>query len=272
MNRSERQEGDALASDLIRQYWADFENCNTWNYFTYPGRYVERDTWASDDQWRNAALRMLELGSCLPSAYSILLSLEFEQHFSSAQSYIRRWHSETGGHDPEYLYDVLKHFPEEDELRKRYLWDPSEPLNDREGILGVCREARLALASVEDKDFCGLMAQQLSEWLTQGNLAETEFEDSVLERMVELGEACNKLIARDRIDAAKLFVYESLEKDRQIVEGARIEEDERSLWLRDDIGYFAARLNWEDVLLELRRAKWYWKSQFCEWWSDRDNN
>lgn len=275
MDKAKRSEGDALANELIAQYWRDFEAGDTWNYFTYPGRYVAADTWASDDQWRAIAQRFCERNKYLSAAFSILLRFERERYVSEAQEFVRKWHAETAGHDPEYLYDVLKYFPEENPLRHKYLGDSPNVLDAYRDSNRGCWEERQALISVQDDNLCNFMAERISESLRRSDLSNDEFEEDVLNRMVELGPMCAELVTADLVEIAKVKVYEFLDKDRRVVENnadtKEFSEDERSLWLRDDIGHFASRLNWDDMQLTLRCMKWYWTSQFAESWSDRDN-
>ena len=181
-----------------------------------------------------------------------------------------------GGHDAEYLYDVLKHFPKNNSLRQRYLGEhPSVLCSEYNDLHNGYSEERQALISVEDASLCTYIGQQVSDLLSRSDLTEDEFEGQVLTRMVELGPMCNTLIAPSLVESAKNRIYDILDNDRLATErDLSIDEHgvDQTLWLRDDIGHFASRLNWDDMLLALRRMKWYWTSQFSESYSDQYND
>lgn len=277
MDRAQRREGDTLADELISQYWCDFEFGSTWNYYAYPARYVARDSWATDKKWLEMAQRFLERDTNHWTAFEILLGQGLIEYVPRAQEEARIWLNETGGHDAYYLFDTLKYFPAEDPVRQAFLGQPPSVLDerqhDRDGSLSL---ARSALISVRDESMCQYLAARIYDLLEPPQLDEDDFLDNALVRMVELGPLCRELLPETLIETAQIKVYDALEKDRETLtrhhRGSIPLEGERNHWIRGDIGYYAWKLQWEEMLLDLRRTKWYWTSQFDPWFMDADNH
>lgn len=272
MDAAQRREGDTLANELIAQYWHDFEFGGTWNLYVYPLRYVVGDRWATDEQWLDMAHRFLERDTHYWTALEILLDQGLTEYLPQAQEKALTWYK-SGAHDAYYFFDILKFFPADDPVRQAILGEPPSVLDKREHDDRLVRQA---LISVRDEGMCQYLAERICELLEQPQIDEDDFLDDILPRMIELGPLCNELVPETLIETAQIMVYEALEKDREIVARGLHRSlppaGERSLWIRDSIGYDAWKLQWEEMRLELRRTKWYWTSQFDPRYIDSSND
>jgi hypothetical protein len=243
--------GDALADKLIAEYWLAFEAGTTWNYHSWSPKYVKGDAWATRSNWLDVSRRVLETKVFHRPALEVLLAEGCLDYLEAARELVHDWHRESG-HDAYYFSDLMAHFPHSDPVRREYFSEYPQ-VNDWE------KHLRIALFSVEDVALCRHVAQMISEALLTEAVDEDRIESYVLPHLAEMGPLCSKYIDAKTIDAAKKFCLSYLKKDEaECLMPAP--DDERSLWIRDEIAYLSWRLGWTDILRALEDAPWYWTS------------
>jgi hypothetical protein len=251
MNQITIAAGDALADKLIAEYWLAFEAGTTWNYHSWLPKYVKNDAWATRANWLDVSRRALETKVYHRPALEVLLAEGCLEYASTARKLVHDWHRESG-HDAYYFYDLMAHFPRSDKVRRVYF---SKNLRATD----LDKSARIALFSVEDVALCRHVSQAISDVLLTDSIDEDLAESYVLPRLAEMGPLCSKYIDAKTIDAAKKFCISYLKKDEaECLMPAP--DDERSLWIRDEIAYLSWRLGWTDILRGLEKAPWYWTS------------
>ena len=77
---------DELAQGLIDQYWVDFENGNTWNYYIQIPHYVTSDTWATKEDFIYHAKKCVDKKINILQALEILIKEEYNNYIEMAIS------------------------------------------------------------------------------------------------------------------------------------------------------------------------------------------
>lgn len=270
MNAAETREGDALSTRWIQDYWDRFTGTGeAWNIYRSPLRYMPQDRWATRDDWINAAKLCLERQTKVLFGLEVLLAEGFAEYMGMAEEMVQEWIDKYNGHDPEYYYDILKHFPPDHPARCKYL--STKDLIEEQKVFGWYSpfhdDAFRALVSVEDKEACTYLAGKVTSAFSAFVPDEDEAE-SALTPMRVLGRRCEPYMAPSVMDAAKSFCLAFLEKDREVaphyleLTSESRPDDRRVLWIRGDISYLSWRVGWYDVLAKLRNEPWYWKDMF----------
>jgi hypothetical protein len=275
MDKKQEADGDALARQLIAQYWRDFENGDTWNFHSNPGWggiwYTRTDAWATREKWLAVARRCIEERSNIRQALEVLLAEGCKEYLPVARRFAEEW-NEYGGHDAYRFVDILSHFPPGDPLREQYLGyaSPAEfddPVHDQE--LGPYR---LALVAVADEGMCRYLAGEISKVF---DTPDPDYELAfgyALPRMSELGRLCKELLSPTVLSNARQWCLAQLEKDKAMIErGERAGDGERERWVRNAIAPWSWKIGWPDVLERLQDEGWYWSWLFSDSYCDYGN-
>lgn len=257
---------------LINEYWRDFKEGVTWNYYLWKPKYIEGDVWASKNQWVMAAKECIDKNINVIQALEVLLYECYDEYCDFAERFIARWH-EVDGHDDYIYYDILAKLPKENSVRKNLL-----SINSFHDIYGDGSEASLArkaLVNARDEEFIGLAGIHLNNILSAGDLDGDVIEDRVIPILLDLGFLSNECVSDENMDKVKSLCLYYYEKDRAIMDdvlnGKELDDDERQLWVADNIAYISWVLSWGDVLDSLNTDKLYWAGMFSDIWSDHEN-
>lgn len=261
-----------LVKDLISSYWNDFQEGGTWNYFTYPLRYHEKDTWASIQDWTIHASKCLKNKKNQIQALEVLLSIDYAEHVDDAETFLNKLDDDI--HDVYYLYDLLAMMPKINPLRKRYLSRDSFDFfvqDDSDAHL-----ARLALCRVQDEEFLSFAGSYVNHFVKENRDDYEEVEGVVFPLLVDLGKNLEAYLSEDTIGVIEFIINKYLEKDmlcfEDMLNGRIFSEDERCVWIADEVARIAFSAGFTEILDRLKLSDWYWAGMFSEIWEDSDNN
>ncbi len=271
MDAAMKQEGDALAKELIREYWDIFINATgtTWNFYLQSLRYDPADRWATREQWLDAAKQAIDRKTSVLAGLEIMLAEGHTEYLDLAHEVVAYWRDKLHEHDAYYYYDILKYFPPDDAMRRKYL------SFENEYLLSEDNYARTALVSIEDEAVCKQLAKEITHAFTASPLDEQQAECALRFEMRELGRLCQKYLAPEVVKQAKKFCMEFLLKDMEVAPYFRsipfdyTKPEKRITWIVDDIAVLAWRIGWLDILEDLRNEQWYWDRIYVN--SDCDN-
>lgn len=264
---------DNLAESLINEYLSQFKAGLTWNYYNWDPKYVKGDTWVSRDEWMNIAKDCLVKNTNVLQSLEILLDEETDAYISIAEEVVEKWYNE-GGYDAHYYYDIIAHLPRQNPIRQSVVsmdaYDDFFCIDSSEQSL-----LRTALVRVKDADFCKTLGDYLNNLLSSSNLDDELMEDKIIPLLIEFGAASESYVLPSNLERVKEFCLAFLENDKRIVNymlnGGSLNEEERQVWVGDNIAYWAWRLGWRDILTFLKGEEWYWASIFSEWWDDSES-
>ena len=263
-------DNDALAESLISQYWTDFRSGATWNFYPSKIRNQEVDAWCNRSDWIENAMECVEYNTNLIQAFEILLTEKRDQYIDSAEKLVEAWHK-SGAHDAHYYYDIIAKLPSENVYRRQYL--SSDRYNEfvGEDEWGYASSARKALVNSNDQSFVEYLGLFINNAFDSDNV---DIEYELLPLVIDLGSKSEMYIKKSNLEKLKEFCLDYLKKDEQVVSkflNTNIDEDERQIWVGDDIAYYSWVLGWNDILEDLKNKDWYWMMIFSEWWEDSSN-
>jgi hypothetical protein len=90
MDAAMKKEGDALAKELIREYWDIFINATgpTWNFYLQPLRYDHTDRWATREQWLDAAKQAIDRKTSVLAGLEIMLAEGHTEYLDLARDVV----------------------------------------------------------------------------------------------------------------------------------------------------------------------------------------
>ncbi len=266
-------ENDILAKNLIDKYWVDFRSGTTWNFYSCGLRRRIGDTWAKTSEWIENAKVCIESNINLIQALEILLVEEKEQYLEVAEHVVSDWYK-SGAHDPYYYYQVMAKLPDDNFYRKKYLSPENyESFIGNDGW-GYSDSARKALIEADDESFQEFIGDFINERFKSSKLPFYELEDFILPLFIDLGKKTERYVAKNNNERFKEFCLGYLEKDESLIEkflNSDIDEDERQIWIGDNIAYYSWALGWDDIINDLKTKDWYWMGLFSDWWDDSEN-
>lgn len=265
---------DQLSKKVISEYWEAFISGSTWNFFSSMLRNQINEPWATREDWFEHAKACVENDTNITQALEILLVEDKEEYLDFAQRIVSEWH-ERGAHDAYYYYELMAKLPCDNTFRRKYLSSDFFVDFTKNDEWGESDSARKALINVDDQHFLEFLAEFINKSLSVVNISDDEIEYNVLPLLIDLGRKSGDLVSKDNLDRVKRFCLDYLKKDEVIfnryLDGC-LDEDERQIWVGDNIAYYAWVLGWDDIILELKNSEWYWMSLFSEWWDDTSNN
>jgi len=249
--------------EIIEIYWDRFKNGKVHNFYLDKYRYNSADTWASREDWLSIAKECIKTNRNILSALEILLKEEYSNYRKLADEILVEWYTH-GGYDIEYYQDILLMMPKDYELRKEifdeeYFAELSSDFLDREMARSILRS--------EDLDFYQRYAKLVNHYIEKHkyNYEELEF---LLEYgcMVEFGKHIDSYIDGENIKILRKMVVDYLEEDKNMFlkmrDGYIPDEEERSLWIVDNVAKIVYYLGWHDILDDLILQQWYWDVLF----------
>lgn len=207
-------------------------------------------------------------------ALEILLVEKSDQYISTAIDIVDEWFG-NGDHDAYYYYDVLALLPDSYSVKRKVL--KNEYFQDYiRGRDSYNCSARKALIKAKDLDFCNSLGKFLDNYLKSSNLIDEDIEENIIDPLIDLGHLHKHFISSDSISVIQDLFYRYLDKDKKIIDrffnDEHIQEDERQIWIGDNIAYWCWMLGWHQFLDDIKESEWYWASMFGDWWDDSDNN
>jgi len=265
---------DAQSKKLISKYWSDFRSGSTWNFYSSKLRNQRDDAWVKPEEWIEHAKMCIESNTNLIQALEILLVEEKEQYLDVAEHLLSDWHK-SGAHDPYYYFDVMARLPKENSIRKEYLSSTCFKEFMVDDGWGYSNSARTALINADDQCFLEFLGNFIDDNFKFNDLSDDVLEEDILPLFIDLGRKSENYVARSNNDHFKEFCLSYFQKDELVIDkflNGNLEEDNRQIWIGDNIAYYSWVLGWNDVIDELKNKDWYWMSLFSDWWDDYENN
>ncbi|WP_157951191.1 hypothetical protein [Cyanothece sp. BG0011] len=262
-----------LSKTLIDRYWSEFRAGKTWNYYSWKPKYLQRDTWASQEKWLSVSKECIEANTNVVQALEVLLDLEYENYIEKAQEIVRDWYN-SGAYDSYYYFDIIAKFPQDHPIRKDILSiDKFEDIYSENSEVSM---ARKALIFGKDESFIESSSEYVNQLLAQPFLNIEIIESRIIPILLDFGDLSKEYLSIERLDQLKYICLEYFEKDKDIIDrflnGKPLEENTRNIWVGDDLAYWAWTLGWDDVLSILDSEDIYWSAIFSDFWDDYDNN
>ncbi len=218
-------------------------------------RYLKSDTWITKKEWVKYAQVFINKDIHIVKALEILLSEEFEKYYEYANNFIQDWNKTKDYDYTKEYYNILAFFPKKHPLRiflNNYNYGTRNNYNST--IL------RKALIHSGDIDFCKFLANKCNK-IIRRNCNNNKNLEAIINIVSELGTYALKYIKAENLVILKKFVYNYLDKDKQIAYKILNDypiTDKRILWISDNIALIAWSLQWYDILDYLIDEDWYW--------------
>ena len=264
---------DELCKSLIDRYWSEFKAGKTWNYYSWSPKYLESDTWATQEKWLSISKECIKTDINVIQALEVLLDLEYENYIDKAQNIVIDWYN-SGGYDDYYYYNVIARFPKDHPIRKNVLSiDNFEDIyiDDSDSSL-----ARKALVNSKDENFIECCSKYVEKLLDQTLISIEMIENHIAPILLDLGSLPKECISGKHLDKLKTICLQYFEKDKNIINrilnGELLNEDTRNIWVGDNLAYWAWSFGWDDVLSILDSEDIYWLAIFSDFWDDYYNN
>ena len=258
---------------LTSEYWRDFRKGATWNFYSDKLRNSSDEVWTNPSDWVGCATECIQSNTNVVQALEILLVEQKEKYLGVAEKFVFDWY-EGGAYDVHYYYEIMARLPCDNAIRSKFLSSANFKDFIQDDGWGYSNSARQALIAANEPQFLEFLSSLINEKLKSKVISDVSIEEYVLPLMVDLGSKTDEYIEKNNIERVKEFCLDYLKKDENVVDkflNGQFDEDERQIWIGDDIAYNSWALGWNDIISDLKTKDWYWMSLFGDWWDDYGN-
>lgn len=255
---------------LQKQIHAYFDYLATYGcgdiFFAERLTYSPTDIWASDADWQSVAIQALEkYANDSWWALEILLKLNVntKEILPKAVNVIDEWQAD-GGFDYHYYMYLLAVLPKNHPIRKRFFGE-----SQFESIL----QDRISLDAIiyaEDYEFFEFVSKYIDRKIFKKDI---DIEKEILPIVYRLENRASQILSHKSQVILQDFIANYFKKDEIMVNrylnGEQIKlDEERLIWIADDIGKAVWCLNFTEMLEQVKKADWYWCVLFSDYLPD----